>query len=549
MQKVYFEEQHYLGDDETTIIFTNNATRIVANIERESNEDDNESVKNNENNDTTEYERLSIELPPTFEGMIKEIMNLPDDNEAWSSYMNPTMYFFGIQTPLENLLERETQHVMDFKNWLDGTLFVNHEFKERTKFNHLTPSPQDKTIQVATVEENNLSKEMNGEQGSSSVNEKPLQEITWGTRKTTDNEEELNSCLRTNIPNSEKKNGDKNVESNLEEMTLCSICDYEDSDEYEEEEDSTLPYLDGEDIEDANSTVTEDNDFHNAPVVIALSGPASDNYEQEEEKNNSDNYEQEEEKTNSDNDEDSIEILFNEIQEEQQQHASSESTSTFTTPFKKSTKSILEILRQATQKRLQLPTFDVATAFLNESKDFVLKKESDDIAFLIGPRKDGIIKHHQLSPIPLHDNPYQPIFMQDEVSVTFRTDTPLEGESSSDYNENEKQVNKKKQKKKASSSKTSNTRENFDFDFNDEGYTLALFQTGGEEMRNDYEINKRKRSPSPASSTDSKSSLEIFYKAQRTYPPEVGESNAESVERSRLVEQKIQQLKEQHRQR
>ncbi len=70
----------------------------------------------------------------------------------------------------------------------------------------------------------------------------------------------------------------------------------------------------------------------------------------------------------------------------------SETTSTFTTPVKKSTKSVLELLRQATQRRLQLPnTFDVATAFLNESQDFVLKKESDDIAFLIGPRKDGII--------------------------------------------------------------------------------------------------------------------------------------------------------------
>ncbi len=68
-------------------------------------------------------------------------------------------------------------------------------------------------------------------------------------------------------------------------------------------------------------------------------------------------------------------------------------------------------------------------------------------------------------------------------------------------------------------------------------------------MRNDYEINKRKRSPSPASLTDSKSPLEIFHKAQRIYPPEVGESNAESIERSRLVEQKIQQLKKQRRRR
>jgi hypothetical protein len=62
-------------------------------------------------------------------------------------------------------------------------------------------------------------------------------------------------------------------------------------------------------------------------------------------------------------------------------------------------------------------------------------------------------------------------------------------------------------------------------------------------MRNDYEANKRKRSPSPVSSIDSKESLEIYYKAYRTYPPEIGESNAESVERTRLMEQRIQLLK------
>jgi hypothetical protein len=92
-------------------------------------------VENDENNETREYERLSIELAPNFEGMIKEVMNLPDDHEAWA-YMNPTMYFFGNQT--SNLLEQEAQYVIDFKNWLDGALFINHEFKERTKSYNLT---------------------------------------------------------------------------------------------------------------------------------------------------------------------------------------------------------------------------------------------------------------------------------------------------------------------------------------------------------------------------------------------------------------------------
>ncbi len=44
---------------------------------------------------------------------------------------------------------------------------------------------------------------------------------------------------------------------------------------------STFPYLDGEDIEDANSTDTEDDDFQSVPVVIALSGPITEEQEQE----------------------------------------------------------------------------------------------------------------------------------------------------------------------------------------------------------------------------------------------------------------------------
>jgi hypothetical protein len=105
--------------------------------------------------------------------------------------------------------------------------------------------------------------------------------------------------------------------------------------------------------------------------------------------------------------------MFNETTEEQQQNTSSETTSIFTTPDKRNTRSILNLLRQATQKKLQLPTFDVGTAFLNESKILVSSQKSDNIAFLVGPRRDGIIKSHQLSPITLHDNPYQPLYVED----------------------------------------------------------------------------------------------------------------------------------------
>ena len=66
-------------------------------------------------------------------------MNLPDNHEAWS-YMNPTMVHFETQTSPQNLNEKAAQHVRDFKNWLDGTLFINHELKEKTKLNHVQSS-------------------------------------------------------------------------------------------------------------------------------------------------------------------------------------------------------------------------------------------------------------------------------------------------------------------------------------------------------------------------------------------------------------------------
>ena len=60
-------------------------------------------------------------------------------------------------------------------------------------------------------------------------------------------------------------------------------------------------------------------------------------------------------------------------------------------------------------------------------------------------------------------------------------------------------------------------------------------------MKSDYVSRKRERELSP----DSDSSLEIYYEAFRTYPPEIDESNAESVERTRLIELKVEELKEQ----
>ncbi len=489
----------------------------------------------------------------------------------------------------------------DFKNWLDGTLFINHEFKEKTQY--LSSSLRDEDNQAAALHEETFNIDPQEEQGSSSVDEKPINKINWGERKMEDNDKAVDLWLRTNIPKAEKKSEDTNEDSNLEETTRCSICemdmpkinqdintcqmclqwikestnlinkneeddtfakenatrsqrddeiefsripiagenesDYEDSDEYEEEEDSTFPYLDGEDNEDTNSNDTEDADFQSIPVVIALSGPTTEEQEQED-------GQIEDSDTDNESLGTTISTMFNDETVEQQSISNATNPPIFTTPEKRDTTSILELLRRATQKRTQLFTFDAREAFLNEPTPSVSLAKSDDIAFLVGPRRDGIIRSHQLSPIPLHDNTYQPLYITDaEPLLTFHTnDTTFEQGTYVNKNENDKNLKKTKRKKKTTDAIKLNRRNNLDFDFTDEGYPLALFQFGGEQMKNDYETNKRARSTSPTSSTDSKASIEIYYKALRTYPPEIDESNAESAERTKLIDQKVYQMKQ-----
>jgi hypothetical protein len=128
--------------------------------------------------------------------MIKEMVKLPDNHDAWA-YMNPTMFCFDDETSSRNLHEVQAQHVTDFKNWLDGILFINHEFKERNKFNHLSPPQRDTANRAATVKEITFSNKPQEEQGSSSVDEKPVDKINWGERKMEDNETALDLWLRT----------------------------------------------------------------------------------------------------------------------------------------------------------------------------------------------------------------------------------------------------------------------------------------------------------------------------------------------------------------
>jgi hypothetical protein len=117
--------------------------------------------------------------------------------------------------------------VKDFQNWLDGTLFLNHEFKEETQNNHLSSLQRDSVDRGTTIKEETFNIDPQEEQGSSSVEDKPINKINWGERKMEDNDKAVDLWLRTNIPKAEKKNEDTNEDSNLEEATICSICEME----------------------------------------------------------------------------------------------------------------------------------------------------------------------------------------------------------------------------------------------------------------------------------------------------------------------------------
>ncbi len=64
-------------------------------------------------------------------------------------------------------------------------------------------------------------------------------------------------------------------------------------------------------------------------------------------------------------------------------------------------------------------------------------------------------------------------------------------------------------------------------------------------MVKEYERRKDEEALNDNTSEDSTSSLKIYEKAYASYKPECGESNAESAERHRLIEQRVLELKHQ----
>jgi hypothetical protein len=78
---------------------------------------------------------------------------------------------------------------------------------------------------------------------------------------------------------------------------------------------------------------------------------------------------------------------------------------------------------------------------------------SDDIAFVLGPVRDGVIQHHSLSPIPIHSNPYSPLDDTNEEVIftqcmqTFNTPVRIQN-SSLTATSNKRRKNRKPQPKR-----------------------------------------------------------------------------------------------------
>ncbi len=76
------------------------------------------------------------------------------------------------------------------------------------------------------------------------------------------------------------------------------------------------------------------------------------------------------------------------------------------------------------------------------------------------------------------------------------------------------------------------------FNFSDDEFPHKLYRVGGVRMVQEYKMRKEKQvhESDEEQSDDSENSLTIYYRACASFKPEQGESNAESAERSRLIE-------------
>jgi hypothetical protein len=248
-QLIYLEEPTATGgNDEMTVMFTQNMNRILINEETNENDHVNDS--------------------PSITQLITEMTNLPDDYPVWQ-YMNPTdtyCHIHGIDTTATNRLD-------EFIKGYNTHIHVMNEMKAKIRKPHHDPDAQ-----------------VDDHHDWGSLSNEP---ITWGQTIARDHEEKLklwnesSSCVTDNEEVSEKgvNNGEPHVktpddvsnhlvssgpttsktayakEEHDDELEYIRIPiagedseDYEDDDETEEVEDEALPLLQPTQHEDVNTT-------------------------------------------------------------------------------------------------------------------------------------------------------------------------------------------------------------------------------------------------------------------------------------------------------
>ncbi len=173
-----------------------------------------------------------------------------------------------------------------------------------------------------------------------------------------------------------------------------------------------------------------------------------------------------------------------------------------------------------------------------------------DMAFTLGPVRDGIVLHHTLSPIPSHPNPYSPLQDVNEHVIyrqcmqTFHT--PVHSPTRTLATEKEKS----KQKRKRTPSQRS---PGFlvcpivvpeSPELKDKSVTTIYLNNGGPSRLPSVggRMNEQ-RTTTEKDDTDSDDSILLYNKASNSYPRDFDESNAEAAEKHELIENKFEQSK------
>jgi hypothetical protein len=131
-QKVYLDPPTQGGDDETTIIFTQNMNRIIENPNGE------EAIEKYENDEPTHNVRKVIQR------LVTTMSTVPENHYVWN-YLDPTRtHYINNDQDEDQLNTEENRTLNNFIDWYDLLLMTIHELKRTTwEYDPLTIENQE----------------------------------------------------------------------------------------------------------------------------------------------------------------------------------------------------------------------------------------------------------------------------------------------------------------------------------------------------------------------------------------------------------------------